>query len=149
IGVNSQGFVAEVDRFADVWNQPVVGYESEIVGDVAVTPKDMRDGIARKVQLKTVMTYTEELVPYSPKYEAQGYRGFISKEPVTGTPAQSFSTRNYEYVLELDQAGNIIGGEWVSETRPDMLWMKSKDPKFMNGKVPLAGLNEIYTPVKH
>lgn len=149
IGVNSQGFVAEVDRYADVWNQPVVGYESELVGDVAVTANDMRNGIVRKVQLKTVMTYTEELVPYSPKYEAQGYRGFISKEPVTGTPAQSYSTRSYEYILELDQSGEIIGGEWVSETRPDMLWMKAKDPKFMNGKVPLAGLNEIYTPVQH
>lgn len=149
IGVNSQGFVAEVDRYADVWNQPVVGYESELVGDVPVTANDTRNGIVRKVQLKTVMTYTEELVPYSPKYEAQGYRGFISKEPVTGTPAQSYATRSYEYILELDQSGEIIGGEWVSETRPDMLWMKAKDPKFMNGKVPLAGLNEIYTPVQH
>ena len=149
IGVNSQGFVAEVDRFNDIWNQPVVGYESTIVGEVALTPADQRNGVARKVQLKTVMTYTEELVLYNPKYEAEGHLGFISKEPVTGTPAQTFSSRNYEYVLELDNMGNIIGGEWISATRPDMLWMKSRDAKFMNGKVPLAGLNQIYVPVQH
>ncbi|MCM2351305.1 MAG: hypothetical protein NDI69_14885 [Bacteriovoracaceae bacterium] len=149
IGVNSQGFVAEIDRYADVWNQPIVGYESVIVGEVALTPQDVRNKIARKVQLKTVMTYTEELVVYNPKYEAEGHLGFISKEPVTGTPAQTFATRNYEYILELDINGNIMGGEWISESRPDMLWMKSRDAKFMNGKVPLAGLNEIYTPVKH
>ena len=149
IGVNSQGFVAEVDRYNDIWNQPVTGYESSLVGEVALTPKDIKNGIDRKVQLKTVMTYAEELVLYNPKYAAEGYLGFISKEPVTGTPAQTFASRNYEYILELDKAGEIIGGEWITESRPDMLWMKARDPKFMNGKVPLAGLNQIYSPVTH
>jgi hypothetical protein len=68
---------------------------------------------------------------------------------VTGTPAQTTKSKDYEYVLELDIAGNIIGGEWISETRPDMLWMKKKDEKFLNGRLPLAGLNQIYKPVKH
>src|SRR5690606_23843040 len=31
IGINSHGFVAEVDRFADVWNQPVTAYSSKVV----------------------------------------------------------------------------------------------------------------------
>jgi hypothetical protein len=95
------------------------------------------------------MTYGEELMFYDPEEAAKGELGFVSKEPVTGTPAQTTKSKDYEYVLELDIAGNIIGGEWISETRPDMLWMKKKDDKFLNGRLPLAGLNLIYKPVKH
>lgn len=147
IGINSQGFIADVDRFNDVWNQPVTSYISEVVGDVAVTPKDLKNGIERKVQLKTVMTFSEELIFYNAEDAAEGYLGFVSKEPVTSTPAQTFTSKNYEYVLELNKNGEIIGGEWISETRPDMLWLKAKDPKFNSSKFPLEGLNVIYKPV--
>lgn len=95
------------------------------------------------------MTYAEELIFWSQKAVDMGYVGFVSKEPVTGTPSQSFSDRSYEYVLELDSFGNIVGGEWISETRPDMIWMKGRDPQFRNGKFPLAGLNAIYKPIKN
>jgi hypothetical protein len=148
IGLNSHGFVADVDRYNDVWNQPVTGYESVIVGEETLSAKDIKGGVSRKVRMKTKMTFGEELVFYSAEEAAKGEVGFVSKEPVTGTPAQTFKSRDYEYVLELDLAGNIIGGEWISEGRPDMLWMKKKDDKFMNGKMPLAGLNQIYKPIK-
>jgi len=28
------------------------------------------------------------------------------------------------------------------------MWMKAKDPKFLDGRLPLAGLNSIYRPVR-
>lgn len=149
IGLNSQGFVADVDRFNDVWNQPVTGYESEVVGDVALTPQDVSNGVDRKVRVKTKMIFGEELVFYTPEEASEGTLGFVSKEPVTGTPAQTFKHRDYDYVLELDRLGNIIGGEWISESRPDFIWLRAKDPQFLNGKMPLAGLNLIYKPVTH
>lgn len=147
IGINSQGFVAEVDRYNDVWNQPVTSYTSEILGDVELTAKDQKSGVSRKLKVATTMTYGEELVWKSQEEEEKGTLGFVSKDPVTGTPAQTFMSKNYEYVLELDAQGNIIGGEWLTETRPDMLWHKVRDVKFINGKFPLEGLNKIYVPV--
>ena len=149
IGINSQGFIAEVDRYNDVWNQPVYGYESSIVGEEPVSAKELKNGIDKKIRVKTILTYAEELVFWQKKYADQGYLGFVSKEPVTGTPAQTYATRNYEYVLELNNNGQIIGGEWISETRPDMIWAKAKVSGFVNGKFPLAGLSIIYKPVKH
>jgi hypothetical protein len=149
IGINSQGFVADVDRYNDVWNQPVTAYESQIVGEIAPNAKEIKNGVERKIQVKTKMIFGEELAFYTPEEASQGTLGFVSKEPVTGTPAQTFKFKNYEYVLELDRSGNIIGGEWLTETRPDMLWMRAKDPEFVNGKMPLAGLNVIYKPVTH
>lgn len=148
IGINSQGFVADVDRFNDVWNQPVTSYESTVVGEVALSPVDVQNGVDRKLHLKTTMTYGEELMFYTPEEAAKGELGFVSKEPVTGTAAQTFRSKPYEYVLELDRNGNIIGGEWISETRPDMLWLKARDKAFRNGNLPLAGLNKIYKPVR-
>lgn len=147
IGLNSQGFVADVDRFNDVWNQPVTSYESQVVGEVALSPRDIKSGVDRKLHVKTVMTYGEELMFYSAEEAAAGSLNFVSKEPVTGTPAQAFRSKNYEYILELNRNGEIIGGEWVSETRPDMLWMKAKDARFNSSKLPLEGLNLIYKPI--
>jgi hypothetical protein len=147
IGLNSQGFVADVDRFNDVWNQPVTSYESQIVNEIAPSAKDLRNGIGRRIHIKTLMTYGEELVFYSAEEAAEGALNFVSKEPVTGTPAQAFTSKNYEYILELNRRGEIIGGEWLSETRPDMLWMKAKEAKFNSSKLALEGLNLIYKPV--
>jgi hypothetical protein len=149
IGLNSQGFIADVDRYNDVWNQPVTSYESTIVGNVDVTPQEFRNGVDKKIQIRTIMTFGEELAFYSPEEASKGTIGFVSKEPVTGTPAQTFKFKNYEYVLELDRSGSIIGGEWISETRPDFLWMKAKDLRFNDAKMPLSGLNLIYKPVQH
>lgn len=148
IGVYSKGFVADVDRFNDVWNQPVTGYESTIGEELPVTAAELKSGIDKKVKVTTLMTYGDELIFYSPEAAAEGEVGFVSKDPVTGTNAQVNTTRKYEYILELDSFGKIIGGTWISETRPDMMWMKKKDDKFLDGKLPLAGLNQIYTPVK-
>lgn len=143
IGINSQGFVADVDRYNDVWNQPVTSYESKIIREWDVNG----NGVSRKVQIETQMSYGEELVFYSAEEVAKGTLGFVSKDPVTGTPAQTFTTKRYEYVLELDRDGRVIGGEWITETRPDMLWLKAKNKAFINGKYPLAGLNSIYQPI--
>ncbi len=147
IGINSQSFIADVDRFNDVWNQPIFGYKSEIVGPEPVTAQDAKNGIAQKIRVKNEMSYGDELEFYSEELEHEGIIQFVSKLPVTGTEHQLYSTRKYEYVLELDAKGSIIGGTWISETRPDMLWMKKKDQKFMNGKFDLEGLNKIYRPV--
>ncbi len=148
IGINSQGFVADVDRFNDVWNQPIVAYSSKVISEVALKPSDKKNGVTKKLLVETQMTYGDELEFYSEELEHEGVTGFVSKDPVTGTPMQVETTRTYKYILELDSANNVIGGEWVSETRPDMLWMKAKDPQFLNGRLPLAGLNKIYRPVK-
>jgi hypothetical protein len=147
IGINSQGFVADVDRYNDVWNQPITSYESEVLAEMDVTARERKKGIERKIKVKTIMNFGEELIFYTNKAASEGHVGFVSKEPVTGTPAQTFKSRTYNYILELNQHGEIIGGEWISESRPDMLWLKKRDLKFLNGKFPLAGLNVIYQPI--
>jgi hypothetical protein len=147
IGIHSQGFVADVDRFSDVWNQPISGYESTVLEDMSVSPAEYAYGVSKKYLVTTTMHYGDELEFKTPKLEAEGNKNFVSKDPVTGTPHQLTVDRRYEYILELDHLGNIIGGEWLSVSRPDMLWMKSKDTQFNDGRFSLQGLNAIYKPV--
>ncbi|MCX6111320.1 MAG: hypothetical protein NTZ90_17125 [Proteobacteria bacterium] len=54
------------------------------------------------------MTYSIEIAP--------------SWAPVVGTSHQSNRNVIYRYRVELNAAGGIIGGEWLSNERPDFLW---------------------------
>lgn len=148
IGIHGKGFVADIDRFNDVWNQPIASYESEIMGEESVDSTLSMLGVSRKMRIKFKMTYGEELKFYTPELEAQGYRNFVSKEPVTMTDHQKFLSRNYEYFLELNDKGQIIGGEWISQTRPDFMWLYGRSGQFKNYPIPLAHLKNIYRPIR-
>lgn len=148
IGIHSRSFVADIDRLNDVWNQPIYSYESSIIGEEPVGGDDRANGVQRRVRVAMKMTYGEELQFESPERVARGEINFVSKEPVTGTPHQAFKSKSYEYILEIDGLGHIVGGEWISGTRPDFLWGKRRDVRFLNYPIPLAGLNAIYRPVK-
>jgi hypothetical protein len=148
IGIHGKGFVADIDRFNDVWNQPVTGYESEIIGEEAINLAHQAQGIHRRVRIRTRMIYGEELKFKTPELEAQGLLNFVSKFPVTLTPAQEFRAKDYQYIVEVNQEGEVIGGEWLTETRPDFLWMYQRHLHFQNEPVPLAGLRFIYRPLR-
>ena len=148
LGILGKGFVADIDRFGDVWNQPITGYSFSIAGEEAVTSVHRSYGVERRVRINMAMEYGEELKFHTPELEAAGHLNFVSKFPVTLTPAQKNLTKNYSYILELDQSGNIIGGDWISSTRPDFLWMYERSKTFKNSPIPLANLQNIYQPVK-
>lgn len=148
LGIHGKGFVADIDRFNDVWNQPIAGYSSEIIGEEPVDSNHALNGVSKRVRVKLKMIYGEELKFYSPELEAQGLLNFVSKLPVTKTPHQKFLTRQYEYILELNNQDDITGGEWVTQTRPDFLWLYKKSKEFKNYPIPLAHLKNIYRPVR-
>lgn len=148
IGIHGRGFVADIDRYNDVWNQPIYSFTSKVLGEESVTPFEQSEGISKKLKVNTVMTYGEELKFYTPQLAAEGKRNFVSKLPVTGTVHQEYRSKNYEYIVEMDSAGKVIGGEWISETRPDFMWIYERSKNFKNSPVPLGDLGKIYRPVK-
>ena len=148
LGILGKGFVADIDRFGDVWNQPITNYSSTILGEEAVTSDERANGVERKIRVGLKMTYGEELKFWTPELEAAGNRNFVSKMPVTNTPHQKFLSKDYSYIIELDADGNVIGGEWLSATRPDFLWMFERAKHFKNSPVPLANLKNIYRPIE-
>jgi len=147
VGINDMGFVVEVDRYNDIWNQPMGEYKSWVVSERAASSGEVRNGAAKIVRVRTDMTYGEELNLLEPS-QRNDVGGFMSMLPVTNTPNNTKLTKNYEYTLELDAAGNVIGGRWLTKTRPDFIWAKGKATRFLDGNYGLAGLNRIYQPVR-
>jgi hypothetical protein len=148
IGLLGKGFVADIDRFNDVWNQPIVGYNTKVMGEETVNESHRAQGITRRIRVKMEMVYGEELKFYTPELAAEGHQNFVSKKPVTMTKHQKFLSKNYEYILELNSSGKIIGGEWITQTRPDFMWHYARPTNFKNAPIPLSHLRHIYRPLR-
>lgn len=57
-------------------------------------------------------------------------------------------TDRYEYVLEVDAQGRVIGGEWVGDSKrnhPDFLWLplSHKDASTVGGKITYANVKSL------
>ena len=107
LGIAKRGFVVDVTRDAEVWNQPVNSYESQVIEDKSDASPGAAPGTVREVRIATKMTYTVETG---------------ASRTASGSSEQAV---RYEYVLELDSTGTIIGGRWLSDDRPDFLWRES------------------------
>lgn len=107
IGRAKRGFIVDITRDAEVWNQPVNSFESQITGARDGASDGAAPGTVKEVQIKTLMSYSVE-VPQS-----------------TVAVGAKEQTVEFEYVLELNDRGQVIGGRWLSDARPDFLWRES------------------------
>lgn len=123
LGIRHQGFAADRDPSVQVWNQPFIQYESRIdqikTRDIS---KRATEFTRKEVILTTTLTYVNELYDTENPLEEGADHVAPSDLPVLGTPLQKTRTIEYQYLLELDYADRIIGGEWISEMRPDLIW---------------------------
>lgn len=129
LGIQKKGFVGELERDWMVWNHPVFGFESREVArhgpSAGAAPTT-----SQEVEIETTLHYVTE--------------GSAHYNPVIGTPSQLDKKIVYRYRLELDSGGNIVGGEWLTDARPDFLWTQPPAP--FQGY--LEGISKIYRPVK-
>jgi hypothetical protein len=116
VGLEGDSFIADIERKHEVWNQVVKDYKSEILSSSE-----------KAIIIKTTVRYV-----------------FNIKEnswlPANETPNQTFKEIVYEYSLELNRDGRIVGGTWISKDRPDFLWKVSKEDNF---KGPFQSLKRL------
>jgi Transglutaminase elicitor len=136
IGLKKQSFAVDVDAGPETWNQPVHGYEFEILEETSVR------GAARAYVVHAKFKYAQDDLTGK---DASVMRVF-SWLPTIGTPQYATETMELDYVLEVDYDGKIIGGSWLGNSRkthPDIFWKASKKiewtPEFQI-------LNTIYKP---
>ena len=122
IGLRRSLFLADVDNTSEVWNHQVYAYESVVKGTQNPLP-GAAPGTVKEMVVATVMHY-RELNPN----QKWGKQDIISAK------------KNYEYRLELDAQGNIVGGAWISTEKPDFLWVQDK-ATFTNYS---AGILQVY-----
>ncbi len=114
IALMKEGFIVDVTRDFEVWNQAVHGFETKVLSEKMGKSENAAPGTVKEVTVRTKMYYTVEVDH--------------SWEQTVPT-SRSERVAYYEYRLELNKNGEIIGGEWLSEDRPDFLW-NSVIPEF-------------------
>ena len=117
LGLRREGFIADVDRFKEVWNQPVVGFKSKILADNLKPSKGAAESAVKEMKVSTEFFYADE-------------SDNSTWEVAFGTKEQIISKKDYVYNLEIDASGAIVGGSWESDERPDFLWNKEKATEF-------------------
>ena len=126
IALENQGFLADMNRFIQVWNHPILSYSSEVLDSSSGAERNSAPGTVRTVSVSTSVTYADESIN--------------SWNTLIGTSDQKFETKTMSYTLDLDANGAIIGGEWTSKNRPDFLWIKEKPTAFTGSYARLAEL---------
>lgn len=129
LGISRTGYIADMDRYRQVWNHAAVSYESSILGTSSLSRNSAHSAVKR-VKVKTKVKYAASIDP--------------AVNPVINTNLAKYDTRTYSYYLELNAKGEIVGGEWISKDRPDFMWVKEKDT--FDGY--WEGLNQVYYPTK-
>ena len=100
-------------RDLEVWNQPVIGYTSQIISEKMGASPNAAPDTVKEVTVRTWMQYVVEVrQSYEKEMRSEAYR-FIT----------------YDYRLEINNKGQIVGGEWLKEERPDFIW-KQENPQF-------------------
>ena len=112
IGRQREGFVIDLARYAEVWNQPVYAFQSREIGRQGASP-GAAPGTTQEVVVESQVFYTIEI---EPTWNALGQ---TLERPMTNSVI-------YRYRLELDAQGTIRGGEWLQEARPDFLWIQQR-----------------------
>lgn len=128
LGLARRGFIAEIARGYEVWNQPVYAYTSKIESESSEVPSVAAPGTVKTTRISTEMRYIAEI-------------GAHWDTPLPIIDASEDPAVFLEYVLELDAEGAIIGGEWITEDHPDFLWMQSA-PRWFGY---YEGIRDIYS----
>lgn len=116
VGLENTSFIADLEKGRAVWNHAVIKYDAKIVGEEYVSSRS----VARQVRIRNEVTYVMEIKKNS-------------WYPTNGTEDHVNVTRKYEYNLDLDASGNIVGGSWISSDRPDFIWNMARAENF-NGQ---------------
>ncbi len=110
LGVDSKSPIIDLDEGREVWNAPIVGYRT--LYSAMVSPQRAMRLITGKGRYRDY-----QFNPYAAR--------LIYVRTEVTISFKSLKNRTYEYILELDDNGEIIGGEWVGLFRkkhPDIMW---------------------------
>jgi hypothetical protein len=112
VGLSNVSFIADIDRHKEVWNHLAYKYNTRVIYSNLRPRSTSASGTTRVVRVRTTVYYV-----------------FLVRnlwEPVLGTSNQKLTTRTYEYYLDLNSSGRVIGGDWYSTQRPDFLWLEHR-----------------------
>lgn len=130
MGVDGRSLVFDATFDLQVWNYPVYAYQYHYFNPQALTTSETMAGA-----LVSIPDYRIDKFKSHRSSQARYVVGVamdvtyaIPTQPSSKPVATSrYHTVKYVYDLELDQHGQILGGEWYSNFHPDFIWNLPKD----------------------
>lgn len=129
MGRYHRAFNADIDKGAEVWNQPLYGYQSKVI---------TKQSSEFELLVETNLYYVSELDP--------SFKPHLNQQLIKIKPLK--------YWLYLDAQKNIVGGKWVKENKilgipiPGTNQTELLDFIWRGSRVPFLGefnaLNDIY-----
>ncbi len=126
VGLEKIGFIADMAANKEVWNHPIMSYNSKILSDGHGPASNSAPGTTRTVLINTTINYSDE--------------SDNNWNTVQGTRLQHIATMKLSYLVEINVYGQIIGGEWRSVKKPDFLWTMERPARFIGTFSKLSGL---------
>ncbi|MCK6546957.1 proprotein convertase P-domain-containing protein [Myxococcota bacterium] len=125
IGRLTRPFIVDLTADFQVWNYPV--YRFELTRNEEITLPEALEAIDAPTST-TTWTYNASATRWvRVQLKAWIVEDAIppTTQPVGGLIDRYTTFEYYDYILELDAAGTILGGEWIGESKrrhPDFLW---------------------------
>ncbi|WP_394821933.1 hypothetical protein [Pendulispora albinea] len=148
LGIKKQSFVEDRTFDYQVWNQPLRGYR--ILEQEEITSREANALVVEgSGAASDRYKFNPDAVSFlHVKTEVQYITETSPREGNVASRIDDYTqSSHYEYVLELDARGAIIGGEWVGRSKsnhPDFLWLPVRQPP----STVAAGGAITYTNVK-
>jgi len=135
IGLKKKNLVFDPNSNGEIWNHPVYSYEMNYFNIMTNQEGDLNDS---KVPLTVLKRETGNLFIQYLMNKSTGKTKsvvgvklsvhFVSEnDPSQEGEKDVKETKKYNYVIELDENDEIIGGEWMTNKHPIFIWNAS-DP---------------------
>lgn len=141
LGMRHQAIAEDRTFDAEVWNQPFVGYEITMQEEIDLARANELLGMTGDTYAPNANAKRFFEVRLTTDYITETY---ASTEPSTPNIARYTRHDRYHYILELDDNGKILGGEWVEGSRfnhPDFLWLPIRAARY--GSNPNVSLDQV------
>lgn len=117
VGIRNESFLVDLDQSEKVMAHPVKSYAYRVEEELK-PESDAPRGCTRVLRVRSKVNYLASTLQNS-------------WEPILGTALQSVVAKEYQYLIYLNLNNEIIGGEWLSDDRPDYLWTAGPSKKFI------------------
>lgn len=141
IGRNGRSFVEDRTAHYEVWTQPIREFRVLSLDEVT------EEAATALVLANGTYAFNEQATRF---FHVRTEVVYINEAPASRRPNAATATHErtdpYEYVLEADASGEIVGGEWVGRSRtehPDFLWLPLGAQRALSPFVELDEVREL------
>jgi hypothetical protein len=143
LGLRKTGFVLDQTLNFEVWNQPAWKYQ--ITNAEGGRLPEVTPAKAMELLGQSGGTYTYNASARKLFHVEMDFTFVVESQPSREPhdAADFASTKHYEYILETDENGKAVGGEWVGGSKadhPDFAWWTTKGP---TGSVAGIAYNDV------